>query len=123
VVEESAGIALAMRLCDAGYVVKVFDPAAADAGRTMLGAESAAASMDACARDADVLVITTAWPQFASLHPASLCGVGRRPVIIDCWRVLPKERFEDVADVVYLGYGNEPRTAACDMKSPGRRSW
>ncbi|HXJ77685.1 MAG TPA: nucleotide sugar dehydrogenase [Candidatus Methylomirabilis sp.] len=107
VVEASPGVALAMQLKSAGYLVKVFDPMALDAARASLGPTSVAASMDACAREADVLVITTPWPVFRSLDPASLRRAGRRPVVIDCWRLLPRERFEGVADVAHLGSGDD----------------
>jgi UDPglucose 6-dehydrogenase len=122
VVEESPGVALAMRLWEAGYLVKVFDPTALDAARTILGTKAAAASMDACARAADVLIITTPWPVFSSLDLVSLRRTGKRSVIIDCWRVLPKERFKDVAEVVYLGYGDDWRPAGGDTDSLPARS-
>jgi hypothetical protein len=31
----------------------------------------------------------------------------KRRVIIDCWRLLQKEKLVNVADVVYLGQGND----------------
>ncbi len=109
VVEESPGIALAVRLLREGYVVKGFDPLALAAAWAILGKKAraeAADSMEACAREADVVVIATPWPEFSSLDPACLRRAGKRCVIIDCWRVLPKERFHDTADVVYLGNGD-----------------
>jgi UDPglucose 6-dehydrogenase len=122
VVEESAGIAIAIRLWDEGYVVKIFDPMALDAARAILGTKATAASLEACAREADVLVITTPWPVFSSLDPVSLSRAGKRSVIIDCWRVLPKERFKDVAEVVYLGYGDDWGSAGDDTNSLQARS-
>ena len=92
-VEGSPGVALAMRPWEAGYLVKVVEPTALDAARTSRGTRGAAASMEARAREADVLVITTPWPVFSSLVPVSLWRTGKRSVIIDRWRVLPKERF------------------------------
>lgn len=117
VVEESPGIALAIRLGEAGYVVKIFDPMALDAARAVLGPQATPASLDACAREADVLVITTPWPIFSSLDPGSLSRTGKRSVIIDCWRLLPKERFKDVADIVYLGDGDDWRSGRDDTAS------
>jgi UDPglucose 6-dehydrogenase len=111
VVEESAGVALALRLSKAGYLVAVSDPMALESARASLGTTAAAASMQACAREADVLVITTPWPEYSSLDPLLLQRTGRRAVIIDCWRVLPKERFREAADVVYLGDGDDWRSA------------
>jgi UDPglucose 6-dehydrogenase len=117
VVEDGRGVALAMRLRDAGCLVRVFDPAALEAAGTLLGTEAAPASMEACAREADVLVITTPWPEFSILDPVSLRRAGERSVIIDCWRVWPKERFKDAADVVYLDYGDDWRSAGGDTDS------
>ncbi len=114
VVEDSPGVALALRLWEAGYRVMVSDPMALDAARAILGTTATPASMEACAREADVLVVTTPWPEYSSLDPLSVWRTGRRSVIIDCWRVLPKERFRSVADVVYLGYGGDWRSAGGD---------
>jgi UDP-N-acetyl-D-mannosaminuronate dehydrogenase len=60
-------------------------------------------SIDQCAADADVLVITTAWDEFRRLDPAGLkTGM---PVLIDCWRILDARRFHGVATVVTIGMG------------------
>jgi UDP-glucose 6-dehydrogenase len=90
VVEESPGVAFAMRLWGAGYRVKVFDPTALEAAGALLGTKAAAASMEACAREAGVLAITTRWAVFSSLDPVSLRRAGKLPVVVDCWRVVPK---------------------------------
>jgi UDPglucose 6-dehydrogenase len=106
VIEESPGMALAIRLRDAGYWVKVFDLVALAAVERILGIEAIAESVETCAREADLVVITTARPLFSKLDPASLQRDGKRAVIIDCWRVLPKDRFKDVAEIVYPGCGS-----------------
>jgi UDPglucose 6-dehydrogenase len=103
-------------------VVKIVDPTAIDVARAILGTKAAPASLEAGAREADVLVITTPWPIFSSLDPVSLARTGKRPVIIDCWWLLPKERFKAVADVVYLGYGDDGRSASGDTDPLHARS-
>ena len=80
---------------------------ALDAARATLGAEAVAASMDECAHEADVLIITTPWPLFSTLDPEAISKFGRPAVIIDCWRVLPKDRFKSVAKILYIGAGDE----------------
>lgn len=105
VVEESSGVALARRLLDAGYMVKVFDPMGLDSARAIFGAKIVCESMEACVDGVDLIVITTPWPAFSALRPDSLKGSGKRPIIIDCWRILPKDRFKEIVDIVYLGYG------------------
>lgn len=41
------------------------------------------------------------------LDPVSLWRSRKRSVNIGCWRVLPKERCKDGAEVVCLGYGED----------------
>ena len=106
VIEASPGIGLAGKLNDSGYAVRVFDPMALDAARSILGMNAIADSMEECARDADVLVILTPWQIFSTLDPRWLYRAGQRVVIIDCWRVLPKARFESVSEIRYLGAGD-----------------
>jgi len=108
VVEESQGLALARYLADAGIPVVVFDPAAMDnAQRVLNGSARFAASLEECAAEADVLAITTPWDEFRALRPEHLKQSGSRPAVIDCWRILPRESFEPVADYVTLGFGRE----------------
>ena len=65
VIEESQGVAIAKALLAAGARVVVYDPAAMDnAQRVLTGDVIFAASAAECARQADVLAITTPWPEF-----------------------------------------------------------
>lgn len=106
VIEESQGLALAKLLASAGLNVVVYDPAAMENARKQLGgAVTYAASAAECSRHADVLAITTAWPEFKRLTPADLKAGERPPAIVDCWRVLPANLFADRADYLRLGYG------------------
>jgi UDPglucose 6-dehydrogenase len=109
VCEASAGMCLARRLLEAGVPVIAYDPAALDEARDVLGQSiTYAASAVACARQADVLVLTVAWREFASLSPDDLRRPNRRPVVIDCWRVLNRGELESVANVIVLGMGPPP---------------
>jgi UDPglucose 6-dehydrogenase len=112
VIEESQGVALAARLADEGYRVSVYDPLALPAAVAVLGRKATAAdSAEACARGADLVVLTTPWRQFRELPADAFVRPGRRIAVLDCWRVLPRERLESVADIVYLGYGEHPAPA------------
>ena len=106
VIEEAQGVALAKHLLDSGTRVVVYDPAAMDNARAHLkGSVTFATSAADCAGQADVLAITTPWAEFKNLTPEDLKrGPGRRTVL-DCWRVLPRERFEGLADYLTLGQG------------------
>ncbi|HYM07202.1 MAG TPA: nucleotide sugar dehydrogenase [Terriglobales bacterium] len=109
VVEESQGMALAQHLLSKGATLVVYDPAALDNARPhLVGKVTFAGSLDQCVAQADVLAITTAWEEFKNISPGSLKFSNGRPALIDCWRILPRERFETVADYVTLGVGAGP---------------
>jgi UDPglucose 6-dehydrogenase len=85
VIEESAGVALAQILIDAGYRVSVYDPVATDSAVSSLtGLAHAAQSAVEVLDSSDVVVITTPWQEFAELRVDGDDG----PIIIDCWGVL-----------------------------------
>jgi UDPglucose 6-dehydrogenase len=105
VIEESQGVAIAKELAARGARVVVYDPAAMDSTRRVLGDRLVYASSAAeCAGQADVLAIVTPWPEFRNLSPADL-KKGVTPAIVDCWRVLPRADFEPVSEYMTLGYG------------------
>ena len=120
VIEESQGLMLAKVLVAAGCRVAVYDPAALENARQALPASVLIApSMEACAAEADVLVIATPWNQFKALRPEHLRSVsGRRTIIMDWWRLLPPSDFDAVADYIACGQGStlahaeRPRSAA-----------
>jgi UDPglucose 6-dehydrogenase len=105
VVEQSPGLLLAQELCVRGVPVVVYDPEGMPSARKLLGANvEYAESMQACARRSDVLVIPTPWAEFRGLDPGDLGGSTGRVTLIDCWRLLPRERFSEV-NYVTLGIG------------------
>jgi UDPglucose 6-dehydrogenase len=104
VVEESPGIALVKRLADEGVgEINVFDPAANPMATSVLGdgARMCASAGEVLERS-DVIVITTPWREFAHLPIERLAGRSRRPVVIDCWRLLGDDMDDDV-EVVRMG--------------------
>jgi len=113
VIEESQGLMLASELAGAGYRVTVYDPAAMEnARRSLNGRVEYADSMEACAKQAATLVITTPWKQFQSLRPQHLRSSNPRPVIFDWWRILPPAVFESAS--VYLACGRGPSAARAE---------
>jgi UDPglucose 6-dehydrogenase len=103
VVEESPGVALAALLADAGYDVTVFDPSATDAALKVLGDRvRASESINELVERSNVIVIATPWPEFADL-PLEPLERGDRRVVIDCWRIVPSEKYEHAIDIVRLG--------------------
>jgi len=104
--EESQGLAVAQQLLARGVRVMVYDPAAIpDARPHLVGHVVFAQSVEQCLREADVVAVTTPWAEFESISPALLKRSGRRAVLLDCWRVLPRQEFGLVADYVTLGLG------------------
>jgi UDPglucose 6-dehydrogenase len=101
VIEESQGIMLAKRLRDAGYAVTIHDPQANAPASAVLGSEiEPAPSAAEALRDVDGAVIVTPWPEYAKLNDVA---PARRVVVIDCWRMLPRDGSP--FDIVWLGHG------------------
>jgi UDPglucose 6-dehydrogenase len=106
VVEESQGLELAAHLLSVGAGVTVFDPAAIENARKSLNGDVAfAGSMEEAVRRVDVVVITTPWDVFKTLTPAMLDLSRGRPAVVDCWRMLPRNRFEPAVEYLTLGCG------------------
>jgi len=96
VIEESAGLALARILGEAAYEVFVYDPLATDAAVAALdGLANGCGSAAEVLHRADLVVITTAWPEFAELANDPVRD-GEPPVVIDCWDVLPETQGLEV---------------------------
>ena len=107
VVEESQGLALAQALLAKGVRVVAYDPAAIENARSQLKDRIAfAGSAAECAGQADVLAITTAWPEFRKLRPSDL-KYGSRVTVVDCWRLLPRSDFEAIAEYAAPGLAVE----------------
>jgi UDPglucose 6-dehydrogenase len=121
VIEESASIELARRLAADGYAVTVHDPQAIEQARAVLrDAVSYAEDAAAAVAEADMVVLATAWPEYAKLDAALLARPnGQRVAVVDCWRALPCEPFKDVCDLVYLGNGDNPEAPADSASAVG----
>jgi hypothetical protein len=61
------------------------------------------ASAEECVKAVDVLVLTTPWPQFKDIPQSAFKRSGARLQVLDCWRMLPRERLAAIADIHYLG--------------------
>jgi UDPglucose 6-dehydrogenase len=106
VIEESQGLALAKFVSERGVRLAVYDPEAMPNARKELPAGVVyASSVAECARQADVLAITTPWAEFRSLEPAHLKRSAPPPVILDCWRLLSRKEFQGAATYLTLGWG------------------
>jgi UDPglucose 6-dehydrogenase len=106
VIEESQGVALARALLDAGFMVTIADPASLREATASLGKRIVAATSPADAVAwADIVVITTPWPEFRDIPTASFQREGRGVVVIDPWRLLASKDLPRSATHVLLGRG------------------
>jgi UDPglucose 6-dehydrogenase len=103
VIEESQGMALAKHLLSVGVPVVVYDPAAMENAQPQLaGKVTFATSAADCARQADVLAITTPWAEFRDISPQDF---KRHGTVLDCWRLLDKDAVGAVVEYLALGFG------------------
>jgi len=104
--EASQGLLLARALAGRNVPVIAWDPAALPSARAALdGTVRYAGSLAACIAAADVLVLSTPWPEIARLGGADLARAGSPRVLIDCWRLLDRPDIRAVVDYVALGLG------------------
>jgi len=82
-VRDSPALWIAGQLHLRGAHVSVYDPKATETARRMFPTLRYAADAVSCARDADLLLHLTAWPEFAEVDPAVLRDVVRRPLLLD----------------------------------------
>lgn len=83
-VRESPAIEIIQTLLDEGAKLMVFDPAAMDRAKEVLGSRVryASSAYDACV-DAHAVLILTDWPEFAELDLLETKRVLRHPIMID----------------------------------------
>jgi len=104
VVEESPGLLLAQSLLSEGIPTTVYDPLATQMARAELeGPVSFAGSMEECIQESDVVVITTQDEEFGRLPVEVVTRNSVPRVLIDCWRILDLDEYDNVAEVIPLG--------------------
>jgi UDPglucose 6-dehydrogenase len=106
ITEESQSIMLAQKLIDAGYAVTVYDPAALDNAKDVLG-DKVRYCKDPyeCVDGSDAIVLLTKWPEFRDLDWNKLeKNVKEGVVLLDSWRELKNKKFTKL-NYVGLGLG------------------
>ncbi|MCS7161990.1 MAG: nucleotide sugar dehydrogenase [Bacteroidia bacterium] len=118
VVEESPGLHLAQYLAEQGLPVIAYDPAAQANAQRLLGRRVEwAPSALACVERADIIVVTTPWPEFREI-PAEIWQRPSSPrKIIDCWRFLPELATLAYVTYIPLGKGGIPVPQPLSMPS------
>lgn len=116
---DSPGMDIASALIRKGHDVIVYDPLALDAARGILGDQvQYVNTIEACLKQAEVLVFTTPDPEFRRLTLEDFRSVKRPITVIDCWRTLRFLANEN--PVRYLPLGMDTRQARQDVY---RRLW
>jgi UDPglucose 6-dehydrogenase len=108
VVAAAPGLLVAQILAESGIEVVAYDPVALTNAERVLGSSIRYGQSAAdCVAQADVVVITTAWREFAAIQVETFASPaeGRPKVVLDCWRMLDRDALEKVADYVVLGEG------------------
>jgi UDPglucose 6-dehydrogenase len=109
VTEESQGIALAKKLSGLGARVIAYDPLAGAGARNELRDHAVVLdSLPICLEQADVVLVTTADPQFKALKAADFGK--RKTVVVDFWRILGQE-LSGSPNVRYVAFGRSGEVA------------
>ncbi|MCS7082984.1 MAG: UDP-glucose/GDP-mannose dehydrogenase family protein [Bacteroidetes bacterium] len=108
VVEESQGLLLTQQLIREGINVIAYDPVARNNAQHVLdGTLTLATNLSECIMQADVIVITTPWEEFKSIHTFCFEKDNAPRVIIDCWRYLNLEDIKKNFVYIPLGINEE----------------
>lgn len=109
VIEESQGIALAIKLISAGFDVSVYDPVSMPPAEAILGNKvTYADSLKSALNDKDIIVLMTAWDEFRGINESMFESTETQ--VIDCWRLLETSSFESM-DLIHLGKGYFPEAS------------
>jgi predicted dinucleotide-binding enzyme len=106
VIEESQGVKLAGLLAGMGYKVSIADPMAGPAAKAVLGDGIDLADAETAVRNADVVVITVPWPEFAKLPADAFAREANPIIVVDPWAVLDADAIGISARLVRLGRGD-----------------
>ena len=93
-VRDSPALAVAVALHELGAVVTAFDPAAMDRARAQCPALGYAPSAVEAARNAEVLLVLTEWPQFTAADPAEFGAVVAKCNVLDGRHALERTRWQ-----------------------------
>jgi UDPglucose 6-dehydrogenase len=87
-IRDSPALEVAARIRALGARVAVFDPAAMDRARRVHPELDYAGSVLGAARDADVLLLLTEWPEFSAADPGILAEAVARRAVVDARHAL-----------------------------------
>jgi len=104
VVEEAVGLLLARELSQRGVAVIAYDPLGEKNSACVLGDKvRLTPHAEGCIAQADLVVLTTPWREFASIPAEQWARSGTPRTVVDCWRLL--KHLERQPGVRYLALG------------------
>ncbi len=107
VIEVSASIEIASALSQKGARLCVYDPAGMENAKRILEVGTKyASSVEDCLADSELCVLATPWDEFRSLKPEDFTKNMRKPVLLDCWRILDPSKFTKAVKYIALGRAN-----------------
>jgi len=104
-IRESPALYIAKRLIEEGAILRVFDPAAMENAKEVLGS-----SCEYCndsyevAKDAEIVVVATEWNQFRNLDLKKIHSLMRGSTIVDLRNVYEPEKVKSLG-MSYIGMG------------------
>jgi len=111
-VRDSPGLDVADRLCRLGAEVVVYDPQATGNALVAFPHLGYADSAAAAARQADAVLVVTAWPEFAALDPAETTATVRDRLLIDACQAVDPARWRAAGWTVAAPFPTSPPKGA-----------
>ena len=105
VIEESAAVKIADALLNQGAHLSIYDPAAMENARQVLGDRDIryTASAKECLKGAELCILATPWPEFKDLKPGDFSDTMQRPVLLDCWRFFDRDKYSEKTEYMTIG--------------------
>jgi len=94
-VRDSPSLDIACRLHDLGAHVTVYDPEAMGNALEVCPQLTYADSALQAARDADALLVATAWPEFAGISPFATEAVGASMTVVDACQGIDNRTWQE----------------------------
>lgn len=104
---QSPGIKIANILDEAGLAVSAFDPRAnINARKSLNGRILISDSVDKAISGADIIFLTTNWPEFKSIDFKKIASLSPSSIIFDCMNFIDPLIVED-SGLIYVGIGRK----------------
>jgi UDPglucose 6-dehydrogenase len=108
-VRDSPGLAVACRLHELGAHVTVYDPLAVGNALEVSPQLTYADSAGEAARDADAVLVATAWPEFADIPPFAITAAGASMTVVDACQGIDSRTWREAGwTVVSLVESSSP---------------